>query len=241
MVEGVHDHPEVILQIANSKDSYGSANISEAERTPQTSLVDYQKWTRRKNPWTPQVTSFKEIVEEKYEGEGTEESPFLISWLADDPENPLMLSTLRKWSLAIFVSIATLAVSLASSAYSGAVNSIHEELGGSTIVITLGVSLFVLGFALGPLIWAPMSELFGRRLLFLLTYAFLTLWNAVAAASPNLTSLLVFRFLAGAFGSSPLTNAGGTLADMFDAKERGLAMAIFALARKKQILFQCLN
>lgn len=56
----------------------------------------------------------------------------------------------------------------------------------------------------------------------------LTLWNGVAAASPNLASLLVFRFLAGAFGSSPLTNAGGTIADVFKAKERGLAMAVFA-------------
>jgi MFS family permease len=57
-----------------------------------------------------------------------------------------------------------------------------------------------------------------------------TLWNSVAAASPNLASLIVFRFLAGAFGSSPLTNAGGTIADVFKSKERGLAMAIFAAA-----------
>jgi MFS family permease len=57
-----------------------------------------------------------------------------------------------------------------------------------------------------------------------------TLWNAVACASQNMASLIVFRFLAGAFGSSPLTNAGGTLSDMFSARQRGLALALFAAA-----------
>ena len=56
------------------------------------------------------------------------------------------------------------------------------------------------------------------------------MWQGVTIASPNMASLIVFRFLSGFFGSSPLVNTGGTLADMFNAKERGLAMAIFASA-----------
>lgn len=58
----------------------------------------------------------------------------------------------------------------------------------------------------------------------------MTAFNAGAAGAPNIQSLIVLRFFAGAFGSSPLTNAGGVIADMFPAKERGLAMAIFAAA-----------
>ena len=91
-------------------------------------------------------------------------------------------------------------------------------------------SLFVLGFAIGPLLWAPMSELFGRQLLFFITYAALTAFNAGAAGAQNIESLLILRFFAGAFGSSPLTNAGGVIADMFPARERGLAMTLFAAA-----------
>lgn len=97
-------------------------------------------------------------------------------------------------------------------------------------VATLGISLFVLGFAIGPLLWAPMSELYGRQLLFFGTYAMLTAFNAGAAGSKNIQTLLILRFFAGAFGSSPLTNAGGVIADMFPASERGLAMSIFAAA-----------
>jgi MFS family permease len=82
----------------------------------------------------------------------------------------------------------------------------------------------------GPLLWAPMSELFGRQILFFITYGALTAFNAGAAGSQNVATLLILRFLAGAFGSSPLTNAGGVIADMFPARERGLAMSIFSAA-----------
>ena len=58
----------------------------------------------------------------------------------------------------------------------------------------------------------------------------LTFFNAGAAGSQNIETLIVLRFFAGAFGSSPLTNAGGVVADVFPASERGLAMSIFAAA-----------
>jgi MFS family permease len=88
----------------------------------------------------------------------------------------------------------------------------------------------VLGFAIGPLLWAPLSEIFGRQILFTTTYAGLTAFNAGAAGSQNPWTLLILRFFAGAIGSSPLTNAGGVIADIFPAKERGLAMSLFAAA-----------
>jgi MFS family permease len=80
------------------------------------------------------------------------------------------------------------------------------------------------------LIWAPLSELFGRQILFVTTYGGLTAFNAGAAGSNSMATLIVLRFFAGAFGSSPLTNAGGVIADMFSATERGLAMTLFAAA-----------
>lgn len=75
-----------------------------------------------------------------------------------------------------------------------------------------------------------MSELFGRQILFTTTYCALTAFNAGSAGSQNAWTLIILRFFAGAFGSSPLTNAGGVIADMFSAKQRGIAMSIFAAA-----------
>lgn len=62
------------------------------------------------------------------------------------------------------------------------------------------------------------------------TYGILTVFNAVASASQNIQTLVVLRFFAGAFGSSPLTNSGGVIADLFTASQRGIAMSIFVAA-----------
>lgn len=83
---------------------------------------------------------------------------------------------------------------------------------------------------IGPLAWAPLSELLGRQVLFIGTYCALTAFNSGAAGSQNIWTLIILRFFAGSFGSSPLTNAGGVIADMFPAKERGIAMSMFAAA-----------
>ena len=130
----------------------------------------------------------------------------------------------------MIAAVATLAVAFVSSAYTGGIEQIIEQFHVSEEVVTLGVSLFVLGFAIGPLLWAPLSELYGRQALYTITYGALTAFNAGAAGSQNIWTLIILRFFAGSFGSSPLTNAGGVIADMFPAKERGLALSIFATA-----------
>ncbi|KAI7193905.1 synaptic vesicle transporter, partial [Hortaea werneckii] len=171
-----------------------------------------------------------EIENHYYEGSGTEDDPYVVSWIENDPRNPMLYSKVKKWSLTMLVAVATLAVAFVSSAYSGGADQIIREFRCSQEVYTLGISFFVLGFAIGPLLWAPLSELFGRQILYAVTYGLLTAFNAGAAGSNNIATLIVLRFFAGAFGSSPLTNAGGVIADMFPARERGLAMSIFAAA-----------
>ncbi|KAL2701994.1 hypothetical protein AAEP93_006292 [Penicillium crustosum] len=130
----------------------------------------------------------------------------------------------------MLVAIATLVVTLVSSAYTGGIEEIEEQFHIGSELATLGVSFFVLGFAIGPLLWAPLSELFGRQIFFSVTYCALTVFNAGAAGAQNSGTLIALRFFAGAFGSSPLTNAGGLIADIFPSKQRGIAVSIFAAA-----------
>jgi multidrug resistance protein len=105
-----------------------------------------------------------------------------------------------------------------------------SEFDVSTEVVTAGLALFVLGFAVGPLLWAPLSELFGRKALFAITFGAFTAFNAGSAGSQDIQTLLITRFFAGSFGSSPLSNAGGLIADMFPASQRGLALCLWAAA-----------
>ncbi|KAK3203612.1 hypothetical protein GRF29_106g82664 [Pseudopithomyces chartarum] len=171
-----------------------------------------------------------EIVNWDYEGSGTEEDPYVVEWIENDPRNPMEWSQTKKWVGCVCMAFATLTVAFCSSAFSGGIQQILREFGASQEIVTLGVSLFVLGFALGPLLWAPFSELYGRQVVFFGTFLAFTVFNAGAAGSKNIWTLLILRFFGGAFGSSPLTNAGGVVADLFSAKERGLAMSIFSVA-----------
>jgi MFS family permease len=65
------------------------------------------------------------------------------------------------------------------------------------------------------------TEFHGRQIVFFFTYFGLAAFSAGAAGAQNIETLLVLRFFAGAFGASPLTNSGGVIADMFNA--RGMA------------------
>lgn len=106
--------------------------------------------------WDQRVVT-PEIINYNYSGSGTEEDPYLVNWIENDPRNPMGFSQLKKWSLTMLVAIATLAVAFVSSAFTGGVSQILRQFNVSDEVVTLGVSLFVLGFAVGPLLWAPMS------------------------------------------------------------------------------------
>lgn len=170
----------------------------------------------------------QEIIDYPYAGSGTEEDPFVVEWIPNDPRNPMQFNPRIKWLYTVIVAFATLAVSLASSAYAGAISEVLKDMDVSEEVATLGVSLFVLGFAVGPLLWAPLSELVGRQVVFLITFLALSSFCAGAAGSQNVWTLIILRFFAGSFGSSPFTNAGGVIADIFAADQRGLATSLFA-------------
>ncbi|KAK1145084.1 hypothetical protein N8T08_004514 [Aspergillus melleus] len=172
------------------------------------------------------VTS--EIIEYPYVGAGTDDDPFIVEWIPNDPRNPMLFDKNLKWAYTITVAFATFGVSLASSAYAGSIEEVLKSFGIGQELATLGVSLFVLGFAVGPLVWAPLSELIGRQIIMFISYFALAAFCAGAAGAQNSWSLIILRFFAGSFGSSPLTNAGGVIADIFPADQRGLATSLFA-------------
>lgn len=90
----------------------------------------------------------QEIIDYPYAGSGTEEDPYAVTWIPEtDPRNPMLFGPIMKWSVTLMVAIATLAVTLVSSAYTGGVLEMEQEFHVGQEVMTLGVSLFVLGFA----------------------------------------------------------------------------------------------
>ncbi|CAG7565392.1 unnamed protein product, partial [Fusarium equiseti] len=171
-----------------------------------------------------------DIINHRYPGSGTDEDPFIIGWTHNDPRDPMQFSQAVRWAWTGLVSLATFTVALATSAYTAASRQVMATFSATKLVFELGLSAFILGFAVGPLLWGPLSELHGRRVVFLCTYLAFTLLTAGCAAAPTIQGLVIMRFLAGAFGSSPLTIAGGILADIWPNEQRGLAMIFFSSA-----------
>jgi hypothetical protein len=158
------------------------------------------------------------------------QSPRIVEFTPGDPANPMNFPAAKKWFITSIVTTSIFAITLTSSAYSSSAAQVIIEFDANAELFALGISLFVLGFAVGPALWAPLSELYGRRLLFVVTHAFVVAFVAASAGCTSMSSLLVFRFLAGMFGASPMTNSGGVIADLFPPPQRGLAMTIFAVA-----------
>jgi hypothetical protein len=145
--------PTNVLQLSSSSSTtqVDSTVPSHPPKVAQETLKPASTYTLKKRPWRRYVTPFDEILHHHYLGEGTEEKPYIIDWLSNDPEDPQNWGTFFKWANILVVAIATLAVALASSAYSGGIKSLAADFGASTELLTAGVSLFVLGFAAGPL------------------------------------------------------------------------------------------
>ena len=100
----------------------------------------------------------------------------------------------------------------------------------NTVQLVLPISLYLVGYILGPLLWGPLSEIYGRRLVLVPTFAVFTLFTLATALAPNWPAFLVFRLVCGTCASSALTVVGGMYADIYkDPKTRGRALNLFLL------------
>jgi multidrug resistance protein len=157
--------------------------------------------------------------------------PNLVKWDGpDDPQNPQNWSFWYKWWITAVCTITTLNVTFASSAPSSSVPIIAHHFHVGREVGDLILSLFLIGYMLGPIFWGPGSELVGRRPIFIGTLAMYTIFHIGQACANNMTTLLVTRFICGFFAVAPLTNGIGVIADIWDPVSRGIATSMFASA-----------
>jgi DHA1 family multidrug resistance protein-like MFS transporter len=123
----------------------------------------------------------------------------------------------------------TMTAAFGSSIFSSATRAVGVEFGVSSEVSLLGVSLYVLGFATGPTLWAPLSELKGRRLPLVVAMFGFSIFNIANAVAKDLQTVLITRFFAGFFGACPLAVVAAVFSDMFDNRTRGIAITVFSM------------
>lgn len=113
--------------------------------------------------------------------------------------------------------------------YSPVIPSIDKQYDISEEVGTLGTSLFLFGVGLGPLLWAPCSEVYGRKIAVLGPYFISVVLTFATAVSKDVQSILITRFFTGFFSAAPITNVGGVLSDIWSPQHRAIAVTVYAL------------
>ncbi|EXJ87437.1 hypothetical protein A1O3_04397 [Capronia epimyces CBS 606.96] len=121
-------------------------------------------------------------------------------------------------------------ITFMSSVYASGYKEVMQQFHVSSTLSLLGVSLFCLGLAFGPIIAAPLSETLGRLVIYRISLLVAGIFIVGAALSNSLAALLVCRFFAGLFGSPALSIGGGTIADIWPPIARIRATSMFVLA-----------
>jgi MFS transporter, DHA1 family, multidrug resistance protein len=153
----------------------------------------------------------------------------LLDFEPGDIENPKNWSAARRWYITVVSVLLVVNATFASSSPSGSLDGISSHFNVSIEVSGLVITVFLLGYCFGPLFWAPLSEFFGRRWIFYISFSLYLVFTFLCAFANNFGALLVGRFLTGTFASSPLSNAPGVLVDIWGPIERGNAMALFSV------------
>ncbi|TVY65820.1 MFS transporter prlG [Fusarium oxysporum f. sp. cubense] len=148
----------------------------------------------------------------------------------DDPDNPANWPRhKRNWNI-VLVALVQLLSNLGSTMFApGAAKLMKDFDSTSHTVTSLSVSIYVLGYALGPLLFAPLSEVFGRLPIYIVTNVMFLAFVLACGFATNLSMFIVFRFINGAVGSASQALSGGTLADLVPREERGKWMGLIVL------------
>ncbi|KAL2059970.1 hypothetical protein VTL71DRAFT_10125 [Oculimacula yallundae] len=149
---------------------------------------------------------------------------------AEDPENPQNWGKPQRWLITISISLFAFISTLSSTIVEPALPDISHDLHiTDSAVSQLIFSIFGLGYAFGPLLIAPLSELLGKTWVLQGANLVYLIFNTVSISATTSVHLVVCRFLAGLGGSASLTVGGAILGDMWRPEERGAAVAVFSL------------
>ncbi|KAI6834910.1 MFS general substrate transporter [Hortaea werneckii] len=148
----------------------------------------------------------------------------------DDPYRPLNWPFRKKAITTVLYGFTTMGATFASSVYSPALEQVSSDFGVGREVSVLGLALLLFGFGLGPLVWAPLSEVYGRKPAVLIPTFVSAIFAFGGGAAKDIQTILICRFFQGLFGSAPVTNTGGVLGDIWSAEQRGAAIVGYAMA-----------
>lgn len=167
------------------------------------------------------------------EHDADDQDPNVVDWYGpDDPECPSNWSFSKKCFVTFDICLLTFAIYIGSAIYAPGTQQIAMEYGISSVAATLGLTMFVAGYAIGPMFLSPLSEIpqLGRTSVYIITLALFVIVQVPTIFARSLGALLPLRFIAGFIGSPPLATGGASLADIWEPDVRAIAIGVWGLA-----------
>ncbi|KAI1773363.1 major facilitator superfamily transporter multidrug resistance [Hypoxylon cercidicola] len=149
--------------------------------------------------------------------------------LVPEVDRPYDYPNKVKWAITAFVALAACAAPMGSAIFYPALPGMSKDLGASPTVVNLTVALYMLAMSIFPLWWSSFSEVLGRRNIYLSSFLLNVVFTLLSGLSVNIGMLIVFRILAGGAAASVQAVGAGTIADIWEPRERGRAMGYFYL------------
>ncbi|KAI1273800.1 major facilitator superfamily domain-containing protein [Xylaria sp. FL0933] len=149
--------------------------------------------------------------------------------LVPEIENPYHYNNGVKWVLTLFVAVAASAAPMGSAILYPSLQEIAEELHVSETVVNLSVAVYLISMSVFPLWWSSFSETLGRRSIYLSSFLLNVAFSTASGRAQNIGQLIVFRIFQGGASASVQAVGAGTIADIWEPRERGRAMGIFYL------------
>jgi len=106
---------------------------------------------------------------------------------------------------------------------------VSKDFHADDTITNLSMALYMLSMSIFPLWWSSFSETLGRRTIYVVSFTMYTIFAVLASLSTNISMLIVTRILAGGSAASVQAVGAGTIADIWEPRERGKAMGIFYL------------
>lgn len=156
--------------------------------------------------------------------------PFLVTFNAPhDPENPKDWRRLKKWAVTSVLSATGVNRIMVSTIMAPALSAIASDLNMTDTESVMGMSVYLLATAFGPLLIGPLSEIYGRGPVLHTTNIWFLVWNLICGFAQTKGMLLASRFLAGFGASAIYALAGGVLGDIWRPEERGRSLGLYSL------------
>ncbi|KAG9219864.1 hypothetical protein CCMSSC00406_0009611 [Pleurotus cornucopiae] len=195
----------------------------------QTAFEDGKDEAFDPSPDIVMASAIDKTLEKDVEVASSQRDYTFVTFEKGTGEDPREWSSARKWFVTMAASFLCLAVALGSSIVTGDMAGPVDDLHTTQEIINLSVTCFVIGFGVGPLFFAPLSEVVGRTPMYCVSFFLYFIFTLPGPLAKNAATLIVSRQIAGIAASAPMCNVGGSIADVWTVEQRGIPMAVFSM------------